>query len=551
MTVRLTKLQEEVVGHNDGALLVLAGPGSGKTRVLTERVRRLLAQPQQHYKVLALTFTNKAANEMVERLQDVPNIRERAFVGTLHSFCMEVLANRGKTVGIDVLPHIYESFEDRKEILLTAIRKDHILYGLLSAGRDPKQQNILLGQWLRKIAEQKNKLLFAELIDDEDARKIYEAYNAELRSSQAVDYDDLLLLTWRLFQERPHIADFYRRQYKYVCVDEGQDLNEAQYQLLQALCGTEYKNIMIVGDPKQAIYVFNGANPKYLDNFKKDFAAKAITLTENFRSSQLVVKAAQSLDPTYHLDGQLPIQGAIVIQQSDDEEDESKFVSKTIELLLQQGHPDVEGTITLNRIAVLGRNRFVFSEIEKQLQHKGLQYYKKLSMDTYESMSELVEQFELALKVLSNPMDRLHLGILLKTWGIKKTADQFLSATPRTDSFGRDMLRSAVDQAHSESSAIVIGAIEALNWTTENFTLHKGLDYLESAAQSMKEDERELVMKDVAEWRKHWEYYLRSQSGGYHSVPSFLAQVALGTTQSPTQDGIALMTYSFCQGNGI
>src|SRR6266851_9739071 len=131
MSVRLTEIQQQVVAHGDGAILVVAGPGSGKTRVLTERVRRLLDDPTQHFRVLALTFTNKAANEMVERLDDVPDIRRRAFVGTLHSFCMEVLANRGKAVGVDGLPHIFESFDDRKQVLADAVRADPRLAALL------------------------------------------------------------------------------------------------------------------------------------------------------------------------------------------------------------------------------------------------------------------------------------------------------------------------------------------------------------------------------------------------------------------------------------
>lgn len=118
MTVRLTEVQRRVVEHGDGPLLVVAGPGSGKTRVLTERVRHLILTDEGHYRILAVTFTNKAANEMRERLQDVSDITQRAFIGTLHSFCIEVLANRGKSVGIDHLPTVFESYEDRKRVLL-------------------------------------------------------------------------------------------------------------------------------------------------------------------------------------------------------------------------------------------------------------------------------------------------------------------------------------------------------------------------------------------------------------------------------------------------
>src|SRR6267378_920977 len=158
MTVRLTPVQQQVVNHGDGALLVVAGPGSGKTRVLTERVRRLLGDPTQHFRVLALTFTNKAANEMVERLDDVPDVRTRAFVGTLHSFCMEVLANRGKPIGVDGLPNIFESFDDRKQVLANAVRSEPRLATLLKSAGDTKEQQQVLGRWLGRVSELKNLL---------------------------------------------------------------------------------------------------------------------------------------------------------------------------------------------------------------------------------------------------------------------------------------------------------------------------------------------------------------------------------------------------------
>ncbi len=336
MSVRLTEIQQQVVAHGEGAILVVAGPGSGKTRVLTERVRRLLDDPTQHFRVLALTFTNKAANEMIERLDDVPDIRKRAFVGTLHSFCMEVLANRGRPIGVEGLPNIFESFDDRKQVLANAVRSDPRLSALLKDAGDTKEQQRTLGRWQGRISELKNSLVLPSMVDDEDERALYEAYDAELRASAALDYDDLLLLTYRLFEERPKVADYYQRQYRYICIDEAQDLNEAQYRLLVGLCGSDFKNVLMVGDPKQAIYVWNGADPKYLDLFERDFSAKKITLTENFRCSKTVVAAARRLDSSYTVEGQLPVQGAVELIECDDEPDEAQAVVEKLQTLLSK-----------------------------------------------------------------------------------------------------------------------------------------------------------------------------------------------------------------------
>ena len=137
MNTHPSETQRKIVQHGDGPLLVVAGPGSGKTRVLTERIRRLLNESEGHFRILALTFTNKAANEMKDRLSEFPDINQRAFIGTMHSFCMEVLANRGKSVGINKLPNIFESYQDCKQALLQAVLHDpeypelrHLLKGV-------------------------------------------------------------------------------------------------------------------------------------------------------------------------------------------------------------------------------------------------------------------------------------------------------------------------------------------------------------------------------------------------------------------------------------
>ena len=149
---RLSVAQTRVVEHGDGALLVVAGPGSGKTRVLTERARRLLIEVPGHFRILALTFTNKAANEMKERLTDLGDENQRAFIGTMHSFCLEMLSERGKPVGVEGLPHVFEQYKDRKEILVEAVRQDPLLSDELANEPDAKAVARRLDQWLASIS---------------------------------------------------------------------------------------------------------------------------------------------------------------------------------------------------------------------------------------------------------------------------------------------------------------------------------------------------------------------------------------------------------------
>jgi DNA helicase II / ATP-dependent DNA helicase PcrA len=546
MSVRLTTIQQQIVAHGDGAILVVAGPGSGKTRVLTERVRRLLADPTQHFRVLALTFTNKAANEIIERLDNVPDIRKRAFVGTMHSFCMEVLGNRGKPIGVDGLPNIFESFNDRKQVLANAVRSEPRLSSRLKEAGDAKEQQRTLGRWLERISELKNSLVLPAMIEDDEERTLYESYDAELRGSAALDYDDLLLLTYRLFEERPKVAEFYQRQYRYICIDEAQDLNEAQYRLLGSLCGSQFKNVLMVGDPKQAIYVWNGADPKYLDLFERDFAATKIMLSENFRCSRAVVAAAKKLDSSYIVEGQLPINGAVELIECDDEQSEARTVVSRIKSLVSSGHPDIEGDLSPGQIAVLGRNRFVFGSLEEELKTDGLSFYRKLSAAAYQSESDVVEQFELALRLLANPRDRLHLGILGREWGVPTVHSDLPTGTQDADPLS--LVKDLAKHAQKGYAKPVLDAVIALRWSTDGFKFISAIATIEQFANTLAEDDRALVLQDTGEWKKHWDYYVRSEPGGLHSIASFLGQVALGTTQQPKDDGVALLTVHSAKG---
>lgn len=540
MNINLSETQKQIVQHNEGALLVVAGPGSGKTSVLTERIRRLLVESQGHFRILALTFTNKAANEMKERLAEFPNITQRAFIGTLHSFCLEVLANRGKPVGVESIPHILQSNQERKQILLQAVMDyPELKYELTTSGDKRK----VLNQWFDNIEKAKKRLKLPEMLSNLMERRVYEAYNEALRASDAVDFDDLLLLTYKLFTERPKIADFYRRQYRYICIDEAQDLNEAQYQVLRALCGTDYKNVMMVGDPKQAIFGWNGADNKYLEIFVRDFQAKKIEMKENFRSSRKIIEIAKALDSKYEVECDLPITGHVELIVGDDEKHEANLVLDYIKNLIDNGHQDIEDDVTWKSCALIGRNRYVLSTVEEELNRRSYPYHKQISPQD-ESESEILKDFELCLRIIVNPRDLLHLGILANRWGLNEEILTYNNQNNGLNFF--NLIAASISDEHQKA---VLKSLEALGVVENKFNFSKALDSLDDFANTLSSpEERALVMQDTQVWRKHWDIFLRSQSTLNQSLTSFLSHIALGTTQQANQEGIALLTVHSAKG---
>jgi len=546
MSIRLSPDQKRAVDHTNGALLVVAGPGSGKTRVLTERIRRLLGEEKGHFQILALTFTNKAANEMTERLQDIPNIAERAFIGTLHKFCMEVLAKRGKPVGIDGLPQIFSASQDRRSILTRAINDDPELLHQLKLAGDHREQVKRIDSWLRKIIQYKSQLLRSIEIDDEIDRKIFEGYQAELLASGAVDFDDLLLLSYQLFEERPKIADFYRRLYRFICIDEAQDLNGAQYGVLRALCGDEYKNVMMVGDKKQSIYGFNTADPRYMDEFTNDFDAMVIELHENFRSSRAVVEAAKKLDSAYLAEvDKLPIKGTVELLIGENEDDEAKLVLQKINELCKNGHPDVEEPIRLESCAVLGRTRYTLLKIEEKLREQNLPYYKQLKAD-HESESNLALEFELCLRLLVNPKDQLHLDVLQKKWGIESLAQK---AKEKRAVSGLEFIAHLASQSIDKKAIVITKATSELLASNGIIRMPNALDILdEYGKNSADEDDKRAIWEDIKVLRGEWNRFLRIERESANDLASFLTHMALGTMQQPRQDGLALLTVHSSKG---
>ena len=288
----LNKEQQQAVQHTEGPLLILAGAGSGKTKVLTVRIAHLLAQGVNPYEILAITFTNKAAKEMKSRVEGlVGDVANRIWLSTFHSFCAKFLRFEiDSFLGYNSNFTIYDT-SDSQAVIKAALKALNL---------DDKYYPV--GAMIAAISDAKNQLLFAS-----DFRKqardfyqqkvadVYEYYERELRKNNALDFDDLLLVAVKLLQSNAAVLDKYSHRFRYVMIDEYQDTNHAQY-LLAKLLASHWKNIAVVGDADQSIYAWRGADIQNILDFEKDYPnCTSIKLEQNYRSTKIILDAANAV----------------------------------------------------------------------------------------------------------------------------------------------------------------------------------------------------------------------------------------------------------------
>lgn len=396
----LNKEQREAVLTVDGPVLVLAGAGTGKTRVLTSRIAHILSQElASPDEILAVTFTNKAAAEMKQRVASyVGTVPSDMWIGTFHSMAMRILRQHGHLIDID--PHFSVLDDDDQLRLVSGIIKVFAL-------DDKRYQARPI---LNHIRRWKDRGLFPWQLGlamgpvETMARKIYKEYQDRLQTLKALDFGDLLLYSLKLFSNHPNILTFYQKQFKYILVDEYQDTNTAQYLWLKALASA-HQNICCVGDDDQAIYSWRGAEVGNILRFEKEFeGAKIIRLEQNYRSTGHILAAAGQLikNNNKRLGKQLWTTGGqgseVRIKHAWNSEDEARFVCTEIERLQMEGKP-------LGDIAILVRASFQTRELEDRFLRQAIPYQVLGGLRFYERQE--IRTAIAYIRFLINPEDSL------------------------------------------------------------------------------------------------------------------------------------------------
>lgn len=534
--------QIEAVKHNEGPCLVLAGAGSGKTKVLTNRIAYLIENGVRDYNILAITFTNKAAKEMRDRVYNLVG-DVASFIGTFHSLGLRIIR---ENCGYLNLPSNFSIIDS--DDVLTVIKKI-----LKDMNLDTKQYS---PSYIRnRISFIKNQMLSEMELDkffntpiDKIVVDVYYKYNERLIASAAVDFDDLLLMPVRLFEHNKEILEHYQERYKYILIDEYQDTNPVQYKLSKLLA-SKYKNIFVVGDMNQSIYAFRQADYHNIVNFEKDYAnAKTIKLEHNYRSTNNILNAANDVishnkerkDLRLYSDkGDGP---KITYLRSYDEKHEISLVIDEINKLYLDGYEPKD-------IAILYRTNAQSRAIEEVFASKGIPY--KIYGSYYFYNRKEIKDLISYLKLIYNDKDEISLRRIINVpkRGIGDSAIKDIELRANLNQC------SMYDALESKKELEFKDIIESIKKTSENLSLTELIDEVLDKSGMKKELEDSHLIEDETRLENLMEF--KSITASYEertgsvNLGDFLEEISLVSDQANhTEDGnvVTLMTLHSAKG---
>ncbi len=538
---KLNDKQEIAVNHIDGPMLVLAGAGSGKTKVLTNRIANLINKGINPTNILAITFTNKAAKEMKDRV--VRLIGKEAYniqISTFHSLGLKILKENYAYLGYEKNFTIIDS--DDVLTIIKKILKDKNMAKEYYSPREIKN----------KISSAKNEMMstetFAKVEFDHKVVEVYKEYQKKLKNGNSVDFDDLLILPIKLFKNYPNILDEYQERYKYILIDEYQDTNEAQY-TFSKLISAKYRNIFVVGDNDQAIYAFRGANYKNILNFEKDYPeTKTVLLEENYRSTKNILNAANSVIKNNrerkdkNLWSNNDEGSKIKYKEVSNEKEEASYVSNEIKNLLQKG-------VNEEQIAVLYRTNAQSRIIEEEMLKKNIKYRVVGSFYFYNRKE--IKDLLCYLRLINNHKDDVSLlrvintprrGIGDKTIEnlVNESAEKNISLYEAINKGKEQEFKNIIEELTNISSSLSL--TELIEEILEKTGIKKELE----ASKSL---EDEIRLENLNEFKGVTKSY--EEEYGSASLSDFLEEISLVSDMSEHQDSsnrISLMTVHSVKG---
>ena len=534
--------QIEAVKHNEGPCLVLAGAGSGKTKVLTNRIAYLIENGVRDYNILAITFTNKAAKEMRDRVYNLVG-DVASFIGTFHSLGLRIIR---ENCGYLNLPSNFSIIDS--DDVLTVIKKI-----LKDMNLDTKQYS---PSYIRnRISFIKNQMLSEMELDkffntpiDKIVVDVYYKYNERLIASAAVDFDDLLLMPVRLFEHNKEILEHYQERYKYILIDEYQDTNPVQYKLSKLLA-SKYKNIFVVGDMNQSIYAFRQADYHNIVNFEKDYAnAKTIKLEHNYRSTNNILNAANDVISHNKERKDLRLYSdqcdgpKITYLRSYDEKHEISLVIDEINKLYLDGYEPKD-------VAILYRTNAQSRAIEEVFASKGIPY--KIYGSYYFYNRKEIKDLISYLKLIYNDKDEISLRRIINVpkRGIGDSAIKDIELRANLNQC------SMYDALESKKELEFKDIIESIKKTSENLSLTELIDEVLDKSGMKKELEDSHLIEDETRLENLMEF--KSITASYEertgsvNLGDFLEEISLVSDQANhTEDGnvVTLMTLHSAKG---